>query len=380
METSNEIRAEKHVVDVLVLGAGLAGLGASIAMTGSCEKGQNISYLILEAQNQAGGRVKSEKLLEFNACDRRSIEKSKMKSDQPNHFVDIGAQWLHGRNNFLYSISEKYQLLTSHQSEEGLGGFFDENCDQIDLNLVKKVEFQIGQMLEECEQFAKNRTKKLYPKSVGHFLRERFRKFVDNLDDLEERTQAINLFDWHLRFQMIDNSCRTLDNLSAKYWGKYSFNGEPCQAHYNFKYGFRSVVDCLTKLLNNDSIRYNKEVIEIQICKKLTDQDNSKNQRNISVRCSDGSVYLSKHVIVTFSLGVLKKRHKTLFQPSLPKSMLRAIESVGFETINKIFLEFDHPWWHDLDGIQFVWKSGHDKKVLLINSARQLLRSIFCSL
>lgn len=201
METSDNIHTKKHAVDVLVLGAGLAGLGASIAMTSSGENGLEMSYLILEAQNQAGGRVKSEKLLEWDSCKR----KSRGKGDQHNHVVDIGAQWLHGRNNFLYSISEKYKLLTSYQSEEGLGCFYYENCDQIDPKLVEKVQFQIGQMLEECEQFSKNINTKLFPKSVGHFLRERFYKFVDSLED-SERKQAINLFDWHLRFQMIDNS------------------------------------------------------------------------------------------------------------------------------------------------------------------------------
>lgn len=367
METSYETEEGRLVVvDVLVLGCGLAGLGAGIAMSSSNENGEKISYLILEAQNEAGGRVKSEELLEFNSNNRRNIEKSSLRCDKQFNFVDTGAQWLHGRNNFLYSISEKYKLLTSYQSEEGLGCFFYENCEQIDPYFVKKVEFKIGQMLEECEQFANNINTKIYPKSVGHFLRERFQKFVDNLEDLQERKQAMNLFEWHLRFQIIDNSCRTLDNLSAKYWGKYSFNGEPSQAHYNFKYGFRSIVDYLTRLLNNDSIHYSKEVTEIKICKKQTKQNgknNLKNRVNISVKCSDGSAYLSKSVLVTFSLGVLKKRHATLFRPSLPNSMLEAIESIGFDTINKIFLEFDLPWWHDLDGVQFVWESQHKDKV-----------------
>lgn len=359
MEKSNKIDNGQNVVDVLVLGGGLAGLGAAIAISSLSEHGQQISYLILEAQNQAGGRVKSEKLLEFNPCNRRNIENSNIRSNKQVNFVDIGAQWLHGRNNFLYSVSEKYKLLTSNQSEEGSGCFFYENCDQLDPNLVKRVEFQIAQILEECEQFSKNSNTEIYPKSVGHFLRERFQKFVDNLENLQEREQAMNLFDWHLRFQIIDNSCRTLDKLSAIYWGKY---GEPCQAHYNFKYGFCSVVDYLIRILDNDSIQYNKEVIEIQVCKKQTKQI-SKDQLNVSVKCSDGSVYFSKSVLITFSLGVLKKRHTTLFRPSLPNSMLKAIESIGFDTINKIFLEFDQPWWHDLDGIQFVWKSGHKEKV-----------------
>lgn len=311
METSKET---DEVVDVLVLGLGLAGLGAGIAMSSLNKNGENISYLILEAQNRAGGRVRTEELLNFNTRNQKYTKKS----------VDTGAQWLHSRNNFLYSISEKYELLTSYQSKEGLGSFFYENCEQIDPFLVKKVELQIGRMLKECENYIN--TKK-YPRSVGHFLRERFQEFVDNLEDPIEQNQAMNLFDWHLRFQIVDNSCGTLDNLSAKYWGKYSFNGEISQAHYNFKYGFQSVVDYLTKLLNNEWIHYNKEVTEIEILEK---QKNRRNRVNISVKCSDGSAYLGKSVLITFSLGVLKKKHATLFRPSLPDAIMKSIESIGF--------------------------------------------------
>lgn len=73
-----------------------------------------------------------------------------------------------------------------------------------------------------------------------------------------------------------------------------------------------------------------------------------------------GSLYTANHVIVTFSLGVLKKLHKILFKPNLPSPIDLAIDSVGFETINKIFLEFDTPWWNDLDGIQFVFNHNNE--------------------
>lgn len=356
----------QHVVDVIILGGGLAGLGAGLTISNANESGENISYLILEAQNRAGGRVKSEELLEFNSLNRKKRKKPKLQRNEHLKFVDIGAQWLHGSNNQLYSISEKQKLLTSDQSEEGLGCFLYENSERIDSYLVKKVEFEIGRILEECEQFAHSVNIKMCPKSVGHFLRERFKKFVDNIDEPQARKQAMDLFDWHIRFQIIDNSCNNLDDLSAKYWGKYSFNGEPCQAHYNFKSGFQSVVDYLVRSLNNDSILYNKEVVEIQICERQTKanlKNKPKNCSNISVRCSDGSVFLGKSVLVTFSLGVLKKTHETIFRPPLPLLTRRAIESIGFSAINKIFLEFELPWWDDLDGIQFIWESQHKDKV-----------------
>lgn len=339
--TNYGIRME-HKVDILILGGGLAGLGAAYAISNSSDK--KYSYLILEAQNQAGGRVMSHELLQFP--DKHNYIAQKKLGAK---VVDAGAQWLHGRNNHLYTISKDNQLLTSYQSDEGLGSFFYENCVQLDAFLVKKVDFHIGQLLMECEEFVRKKAQK-YPQSVGYFLRERFEKFLDDLENQQDRQRCIDLFGWHERFQIIDNSCLTLDQLSAKYWGKYSFNGESCQAHYNFKKGFATVIDCLISELDNNSIHYNKNVVEINI------HDN-RTEANISVKCSDGSYYKADHVLVTFSLGVLKRNHKRLFHPPLPRLMQTAIDSIGFETINKIFMEFDTPWWQDLEGIQFIFQN-----------------------
>jgi hypothetical protein len=50
------------------------------------------------------------------------------------------------------------------------------------------------------------------------------------------------------------------------------------------------------------------------------------NKNKVAVECSDGSVYVADHVIVTMSLGVLKERGKSMFQPALPAQKLNAIK------------------------------------------------------
>lgn len=362
---------DRHV-DVLILGGGLAGLGAAVALNKQQCNAKQCSYLILESSNQAGGRVKTVEIQKYVPTHHEMMNE-KLTNDKQNesNLIDAGAQWLHGRNNFLYDISEHHQLLAAEQSEEGLGTFFYENGEEINPYLVKTVDFHIGKLLEECEQFAHTKKMDTYPKSVGHFLRERFQTFVDSLKCAEDQNCALDLFDWHVRFQTIDNSCLTLDQLSAKFWGNYSFNGESCQAHYNFKNGFGSVVDCIVSELEDDSIHYNKQVIDIRIHdihSEMNNNDRDPDEQNISnlisVKCSDGSVYEAKHVVVTFSLGILKRQHKDMFHPALPAPMSTAIESIGFETINKIFLEFSTPWWNNLDGIQFIFK--HNEKVIFV--------------
>lgn len=65
----------------------------------------------------------------------------------------------------------------------------------------------------------------------------------------------------------------------------------------------------------------------------------------VAITCADGSSFSADHVIFTASLGVLKERHKTLFLPKLPADKIKAIESIGFGTLGKIFLEFEKPFW-----------------------------------
>lgn len=284
VESKERLNGDQEIyhANILILGAGLAGLGAATKISNALHNSNEHTYLILEASSKAGGRVKTEEFLDYS---KNKTEASAEHSDLK--FVDAGAQWLHGRNNLLYNVSQNYQLLSAHQSEEGLGVFFHECGNQIDPYLVKKVDFRIGELLSECEKFVCSKEAVSYPESVGHFLRENFQKFVNCLENPQDKENAMDLFDWHVRFQIIDNSCLSLDQLSAQYWGRYSFNGESGQAHYNFEKCFGSIIDCLIAELNSKSILYNKEVTEIRI----NNNNKEPNKPNISVKCSDGSLY-----------------------------------------------------------------------------------------
>lgn len=308
--------------------------------------------MILEAQNRIGGRIQTTKLLKYPTKNDTQNLLTKYRPELDNNLVDAGAQWLHGKFNKLYELSNKYDLLSPEQSNEALGQFLYKNNIGIDDFLIKKVDFIIGEILEECEQYARMdfRSKDFkHPKSVEAFLRERFKSVVQTFKCPNERKTAWDLFDWHLRFQIIDNSCLTLDHVSAKYWGKYSYNGESCQAHYNFQNGFTDVLTAVVSGLKENCIKFDKNVVSIEI------HSEDHTRPRATVACSDGTVYMADHVLVTFSLGVLKTNHKKLFHPRLPNQFEQTIIDMGFETINKIFLQFNEAWWGELDGVQFVY-------------------------
>lgn len=254
-----------------------------------------------------------------------------------------------GKFNHLHDVAVKYDLLSTEQSEEGLGAFLRDDGVPIDDYFVKKIDFLIGQILSECEKYAQMELID-YPKSVHSFLLEHFTKYLHSLDDKKLKVTAQQLLDWHIRFQVIDNSCLNLDHVSAKSWGKYSYNGESCQAHYNFRNGFSAAVDALCNQIDRKNILFKKEVIEIVA---------SKSCPKVSVKCSDNTIYHANHVLVTISLGCLKAHLNSMFKPALPRTYIQTIRDIGFETINKIFIQFEFPWWKNLDGIQLVFKNGN---------------------
>jgi hypothetical protein len=49
-------------------------------------------------------------------------------------------------------------------------------------------------------------------------------------------------------------------------------------------------------------------------------------KNRVLVECTDHSVYAARHVIVTVSLGVLKERAESMFEPALPEEKLNAIK------------------------------------------------------
>lgn len=347
---------------MLVLGAGLAGLGSALTL-----KSAGRTFLVLEGQSKAGGRVSTMELLDYNAnskidCNHNmdelsgSTERHRKRNvaAAATSIIDAGAQWLHGKHNDLHKIAVRHDLLSNEQSEEGLGAFIRDDGTILDEYLVKKTDFFVGEILSECEKYARDEAV-VYPKSVSSFLLENFQRLLTKMDgDVEQQQQALQLLDWHIRFQVIDNSCLSLEHVSAKCWGKYSYNGESCQAHYNFKRGFSSATEALFTEIGEQAFEFGKCIVSIEINR------HDRAVARVSVKCSDGSVYHANHVIVTFSIGSLKHGlDNDLFRPPLPQRFVQAIRDVGFQTINKLFFQFESSWWGDLDGIQLVFKNDH---------------------
>ena len=138
-----------------------------------------------------------------------------------------------------------------------------------------------------------------------------------------------------------------LGNLSMRATGKYETlpGGEVkipgC--------GMEGIISVLYKCLPYGTVHLNTEVSVIQW------NENTKSNK-IKIICRNGNSIEADHVIVTSSLGYLKKHHRDMFHPPLPARKQQAIDKTGFGTVNKIFLEFDKPFWTlGRGGVKFAW-------------------------
>ncbi|XP_046385718.1 spermine oxidase-like isoform X2 [Ischnura elegans] len=343
---------------VVIVGAGMAGLAAARALL----SGGISDIRVLEAQDYAGGRVKS---LSFGQS-----------------FIELGAQWIHGEDNEICKIAQESGLTSNVTSEEGEGLYLREDGSVVNVSLIKEVKEVVDRILDECESFAENHVNLSgIPSSVGEHLKQKFYNYLNLCRQSGESEEILSikeeLYDWHLRFQVIDNSCLRLENLSAKAWGNYEF----CDGsdHVNFKSGYSTLIDKIVSDLPPGILQVNCPVKEVKwlpiiqasqeetlkkgslssiFCstKIFSPPDLEGENAPVKITCENGRQLMAQHVIITCSLGYLKENHQKMFTPQLPKQIQDTISDMGFATIDKIFLDFGDPWWEPhIQGFQILW-------------------------
>lgn len=138
--------------------------------------------------------------------------------------------------------------------------------------------------------------------------------------------------------------------------------------------GYSGLLQCMLSNIDATIIR-NKEVVEINWSDfQNMSQEKSFTTPKIKIRCQDDSIYEADHVVVAIPLGYIKENYKTLFIPSLPEDKIKAIEDLPFITVNKIFLEFEEPFWIEADVFNVIW----NEKISQLYSASIHENSMVC--
>lgn len=277
------------MVDVIVIGAGIAGLAAA---RGLVSKG--CSVVVVEARDRTGGRIHT------------------------RDGFDVGAHWIHGtEGNPLTNLARREGLPTYFVGGDSTytGGWdrivFPGHADE-----EKDRSIVVADMLMDALDAARGVPDRSLHDAVEAVLPT---LPLDAADAARAR--------WHLNLLVREDCATDSSRLSARHWDEgFEVYGYGDSILLD---GFQAITDRLAAGLD---IRLGTVVRRIE-----HDAD--------GVRLlTDRGEFRARQAVVTLPLGVLKAG-AVEFDPPLPEAKRAAIERLGFGTLAKVGLEFDRVFW-----------------------------------
>jgi monoamine oxidase len=379
-----------------IVGAGLAGISTAHTLL----KKKYNDFLIFEAENRIGGRCLT------------------MKHDKG--FLELGPQFIIGQmNNPLLEQAMKKGLVVE-EDVKALKTSREENDELSEINIkitqdeinnnLEDVHMFVTQNGEKISIDFANRVYKLanrafnlardeYSKStdlsVGDFVYKKFCELCEkelrlergeNLETTdtniegkfstnELRCLIDGFFLWRSKWECIMTGCDNIYNLSLNNYGPFKqLKGSQL---VKLKTGFNDLLESFIdefKQEFNSRIKLNYCLKNIFVCHSLIPDSPVKScehccytndHTKVVLIVTDNSnksledvVVLCDNVICTMSLGFLKENFKKMLDPVsyFPEEKFRAIENLGFGTYNKLYLEFDRPFWNkQFQGLNLIY-------------------------
>ncbi|NWF63259.1 MAG: FAD-dependent oxidoreductase [Chloroflexi bacterium] len=277
--------------DVLVLGAGIAGLAAARTLT---DKG--LSVIVLEARNRVGGRTWTDSSLGVP--------------------LDLGASWIHGVNgNPITKLAKEFGAKTAPTDGENAIEFAADGSE-LPGGAWEETETLFEDIYEEVAEIQERTDEDMS-------LQAAFDQVIAGRRLSGEDLRRLNYY-IHL-VTALEYGADAKD-LSLWWWDQdEEFGGE----EVIFPGGYNQITDGLAKSLDIrlgevvNIVRYGADGVEVE-----TSQGN----------------YAAAQAVVTLPLGVLKQA-SVKFEPPLPESKQAAINRLGMGVLNKVYLKFPEVFW-----------------------------------
>ncbi|XP_037127620.1 peroxisomal N(1)-acetyl-spermine/spermidine oxidase [Syngnathus acus] len=322
---------------IVIVGCGISGIATAQRLVKS---GFN-HVRILEATGRSGGRIKTGKF--------------------GDNIVELGANWIHGpsEENPVFCLARQYGLLspdalTPENQAMDIGGHppwipnvFTSSGRKLSPEDVYPSVEMFKELLDECTEF-QEKGGEPWP-SVGQFIRaEVLQRSAEKWEADKAGSLQRCMFSTMMKVECCVSGTHSLDDLGLGANGLYKTTlGLDC----TFPRGYEGLVRKLMSEFPAGVVSYNTPV------RRIHWNNSDKSDAHVNVECVDGKMVAADHVIVTVPLGYLKKHYTSLFHPPLPLHKIHSIQRLGFGTNNKIFVEFDSPWWDDdCEVIYLVWE------------------------
>ncbi|AVP97037.1 amine oxidase [Ahniella affigens] len=294
-------RRDAAEVDVLVIGAGMAGLAAASHL-----RDAGLQVQVLDARSRLGGRVWT----------------SRAWPDLP---MDLGASWIHGaQGNPMTALARAAGVKTVATSYERALAF-DAAGKVIRGGSLRH--FETVQERAEAALKAAGDAKR--DQSARNAVAKLRREWQDDPQSLRELEFVLN----STLEQEFGGSAADL----SSYWmdDGEGFDGEDRL----FPDGYGQLIAHLARGISvqlNDAVQtidWQHDLIEVRTTQRR---------------------WTAEQVVVTVPLGVLKA-NSIVFTPGLPKRKQEAIEGLGMGLLNKCALRFENVFWpDDFDWLEFV--------------------------
>ncbi len=282
-----------QAADVLVIGAGVAGLAAAQML-----RDEGASVTVLEARQRIGGRVWTDRSLGIP--------------------LDLGASWVHGVNgNPLTTLADR-QGIPRVPTDYDNHTVYDADGTPLSEREQDALDALLQELLEEARAYAENAKEDI---SLGMALRA-----VMAERDLSE--QQARRIAFAVASTVEHEYAAAVADLSGTSWDDSDAYGG---GDVIFRDGYDWVVTMLAEGLD---VRTNEPVLSIAY-----------DASGVAVR-TPRATYEAHAAVVTVPLGVLKAG-KIAFEPPLPARKQAAIARLHVGVLNKAYLLFDEVFWDE---------------------------------
>ncbi len=287
--------------DVLVLGAGIAGLAAARTLT---DKG--LSVIVLEARNRVGGRMWTDSSLGLP--------------------LDLGASWIHGvSGNPITKLAKQFGVKTVPTDDEN-GIAFAADGSALPDDEFTRMEALFEDIYEEVAAMQEDTDEDMS-------LQQAFDQVITSRNLSEADLRRLNYYAY---LATALEYGADMKDLSLWEWDQdEEFGGD----EVIFPGGYNQITDGLAKGLDIrlgtvvKTVRYGSDGVEVE---------------------TSVGLFVADKAVVTFPLGVLKQA-SVKFELPLPESKQVAIDRLGMGILNKVYLKFSEIFWdEDVQAISYI--------------------------
>ncbi|GMR32025.1 hypothetical protein PMAYCL1PPCAC_02220 [Pristionchus mayeri] len=304
---------------VCIIGAGVAGLSAARVLLNA-----DVPFVIVEGSTRIGGRV--------------------FPFPHKGGFLQHGATFVNGDQNEIYRIAKKEDVIVEAVGDFDLfSDFTGVKMEEEGLSSEDKADFsEFARGLEEKYDELAEGNPRMTMKEAFEEDYEQFIVASPSRSSLRRSFDSLARF--YLSYYEMEwaANCGKMALANFSHWDDES---ETCDQSFSLNsIGYKKIIDDLANSIPEELIRLETTVNSI----------NYENQDSVTINFNDGTTEKFGSVIVTSSLGFLKAHASSFFSPPLKEEKMRAIESIGFGDMQKLFLEYANPFWDEEKDYSFM--------------------------